>query len=532
MKVTPQNIKVPGTKKNSAGGYSFAIDKWQLLDRFLVLGTEGGTYYISEQKLTKQNAENVLKCIKEDGIRAVNRIVEISEAGRAPKNDPALFALALATAYGNDETKAYAYQAVPRVARTGTHLFHFAEFRKLVGGWGSGMKRAVAGWYTNKSVDQLGYQVIKYRQRDGWTHKDLLRLAHPYPQTEQQNALFAWITHDHVSENLPRIVEGFLKVQSADSEKAVAGLIDEYALPWEAVPTKYLNSKKVWESLLYAGQHGMPLTAMIRNLNKMTAIGLLAPMSEASMFVTERLLNDTAIAKSRIHPLQVMNAMFAYKTGGKPRGYYGYYNRQPKINFTWKPLPAIVDALDETFYISFGNVEPTKKRLLLALDISGSMGISFINNMSLNAREASAAMAMVTARTENPAYYRIVGFSRSLIGLDITPRQRLDTVIKNISGLPFGGTDCAQPMEYALKKGMPVDAFIVYTDSETWAGRIHPFQALEQYRKHMGINAKLIVVGMTANRFSIANPKDPGMLDVVGFDTATPSVMSDFIREF
>jgi 60 kDa SS-A/Ro ribonucleoprotein len=38
----------------------------------------------------------------------------------------------------------------------------------------------------------------------------------------------------------------------------------------------------------------------------------------------------------------------------------------------------------------------------------------------------------------------------------------------------------------------------------------------------------LIVVGMTANQFTIADPSDPGMLDVVGFDIAAPQVMTDF----
>jgi len=45
----------------------------------------------------------------------------------------------------------------------------------------------------------------------------------------------------------------------------------------------------------------------------------------------------------------------------------------------------------------------------------------------------------------------------------------------------------------------------------------------------MGIAAKLIVVAMTSNGFTIADPDDAGMLDVVGFDTATPQVISDFV---
>ena len=99
-----------------------------------------------------------------------------------------------------------------------------------------------------------------------------------------------------------------------------------------------------------------------------------------------------------------------------------------------------------------------------------------------------------------------------------------------MSDLPFGGTDCALPMLYAQARKREVDTFVIYTDSETWAGDIHPAQALREYRRVSGIEARLVVVGMVSNGFSIADPNDPGMLDVVGFDTATPQLISDFAR--
>jgi 60 kDa SS-A/Ro ribonucleoprotein len=108
--------------------------------------------------------------------------------------------------------------------------------------------------------------------------------------------------------------------------------------------------------------------------------------------------------------------------------------------------------------------------------------------------------------------------------------MRLDDAVKAVSNLPFGGTDCALPMLHAMEKGLKVDAFVVYTDSETWAGNIHPVQALREYRTKTGIAAKLVVVGMVSNGFSIADPNDGGMLDVVGFDAAAPAVIADFIR--
>ena len=72
---------------------------------------------------------------------------------------------------------------------------------------------------------------------------------------------------------------------------------------------------------------------------------------------------------------------------------------------------------------------------------------------------------------------------------------------------------------------------VILTDSETWAGDVHPSRALRDYRRASGIDARVVVVGMVANEFSIADPSHPGMLDVVGFDTATPQLISDFARD-
>src|SRR5689334_6426764 len=147
--MTPQSQPIPGTNQvpNSAGGYSFPVDKWGRLSRFLILGSDGGTYYISERALTIENANNVLECIKADGERVVRETVAISDAGRAPKNDPAIFVLALAAAYGDPETRRAALNAVPKVCRTGTHIFQFAGYVQSFRGWGRGLRRGIAGWY-------------------------------------------------------------------------------------------------------------------------------------------------------------------------------------------------------------------------------------------------------------------------------------------------------------------------------------------------------------------------------------------------
>jgi 60 kDa SS-A/Ro ribonucleoprotein len=85
-------------------------------------------------------------------------------------------------------------------------------------------------------------------------------------------------------------------------------------------------------------------------------------------------------------------------------------------------------------------------------------------------------------------------------------------------------------MLYAMSENLPVEAFVILTDNETWAGKIHPSQALIEYRRKSGIDARMVAVGMTATEYSVADPNDTGSLNVVGMDTATPNLISGFIR--
>ena len=179
LRSTPQSEAIPGTVPNSAGGYAFPVDDWTRLRRFLILGSEGGTYYIGEATLTKENAQTLMRCIKADGLRVVKEIVEISVAGRNPKQHPVMFALAACTGADDPLVRDMALKALPDVCRTGTHLFLFAKYVEQFRGWGKGLQRAVASWYTDKEPRDLALQVSKYQSREGWTHKDLLRLSKP-----------------------------------------------------------------------------------------------------------------------------------------------------------------------------------------------------------------------------------------------------------------------------------------------------------------------------------------------------------------
>lgn len=522
-RATPQSQPAdPRQVPNSAGGYAFTVSAAARLHRFLTLGTDGGTYYASERDITQQNATIVLDMARNDAAALTAAAVQVSRAGRAPRTNPALFAVAAAAALGDDAGRAAALGALPLVARTGTHLFVFGRYVRQFRGWGRGLRRAVGDWYLSKDAGDLAYQVLKYRQREGWAHRDMLRLAHP-AGTGTHRALFDWICGREADlADLP-LVRAFVAAQAATTVADWARLVAENpSLSWEMLPDAALTEPDVWRALL---ANGLPQTALLRQLPRLTRLGVIGPQDPGTTAaVAERLADRDRLVRARVHPVSVLVALRTYASGHGARG-----------QGEWTPAPAVIDALDAAFYAAFAAVEPAGKRTMLALDVSGSM-TQPVSGLPLTCREASAALALVTAATERSTF--IAGFTAGkggftdtgLTPLSISPRQRLDDVLSRVSGLPFGRTDCALPMLWALKRKVKVDHFCVYTDNETWAGSVHPHQALRAYREKTGIDARLSVVGMTATDFTIADPEDPRTLDVAGFDAAVPGLLADFAR--
>lgn len=532
----PQSEPIPGREaemaENNAGGYAFAIDKWTQLDRFLMIGTAEGTYYVEQRELTKENAAVVKACIEEDGSRAVNRIFEISHEGRAPKNDQAIFALAMCVSHGDEITRKLAWTALPDVCRIGTHLLMFVAFVKQMRGFGRAARRAIGDWYTEKQIDRVAEQVTKYRNRHNWTHRDVLRLIRPKGDDlpGPYNDLFRWITRPddyEIGGNTARPLAAFLALQKATDSVQAAELITAHRwLSHEMVPTE-LKDARVWQALL---KRGMGLTALMRNLPTMTRLGLLTPLSDNVADVQKALVNAEALKRQRLHPISLLLAHKTYNEGKSVRG-----------KATWEPTQAVSAAIEEAFYLAFDTVEKIDKRVYVGLDVSGSMTWGNLCGVpGFMAIEAGAALAVCYARQFSRA--AIFGFANDPSGdwsryrasamrdLKIGPKTGLREALNNASRMAFGGTDCALPMRHALADKIEADAFVIITDNETWAGDVHPAEALRQYRKAMGIDAKLVVCGMTSTGFSIADPKDGGMFDVVGFDTAVPRLIEDFLR--
>jgi 60 kDa SS-A/Ro ribonucleoprotein len=488
---TPLTQPQPGREsemvKNHDGAMVFQLDSWKQLDRFLILGAAAPTYYASRKELVKDNVGAIEKCIAEDGVRVVNRLVEISDAGRAPKNAPALFTLALVIVKGNKASRDAAYAAINKVARIGTHIFNFVGFIQdfVKSGqlkWNRATRKAIANWFTNRKAESLAYQVIKYRQRDGWSMEDVTRLSHPKGPTPSHQTILKYLRsgwtevgplpHD---DKALQPIWAYERAKTMTSAVDIATLVREYGLPWETLDTKWLNYYEVWDALI----ENIKPEALMRNLSRLTANGFLKPMSKYIQLVVSKLTDQESLVAHRIHPLKVLVALKMYQQGSGDKG-----------SLTWTPIPQIVDALEKMYYLSFKVVVPANKRTLLAIDVSGSMdgsvgygGYGNIAGMPLSPREGAAAMAMVTARTE--PQYHFVGFSHDIVELKLTANMSLAEVVKYMQRVPMGSTNISAPFHWARKNNIEVDTFIVLTDNEvnSYYGNMasHPSEALKQY---------------------------------------------------
>ena len=547
-KVTSINKATPGREAemvaNNAGGVNFKASHWLVFNRFLHLGSTG-THYQDEVDLTKMSTDNIVTCLKENYANAIRMIVDVSVNGKAVRNDYAIFALAVATDTANfsPEQTREAFAAAQKVCRIGTHFFLFNEFVDKFRGWGSQRRKAVSNWYNNFDNSQLSYQVVKYQGRNTlegdassrWTHRDLLRKAHPAPSADKvRNAIYDYVCHgweiDKTAKQKQmlkknqtvinksadtRYIVGHETLRGVDNGTEAANIVGEYGLTHESLPAELRNNAQVWDVLLKT----MPATAMIRTLGRLTNYGLLDPNSANAQLVCNKLLDADYMRKARIHPLSILVALQQYRKGKGDKG-----------DMVWSPNGQILSALEQAFNQSFDYVEKTGKRLLLGVDVSGSMAAPAAGNTGLNAAQVSALMAYSTLRVEGNKNVDVLAFDTAKRGFALKTKMSLQEIMDLAARSIHGGTDCSVPIRDALASRKVYDAIVIYSDSEGWVGgQVH--ELMNKYRKEVNPDAKLICVNSATNNHRLSDPQDILSMEIVGFSTSTPSAIEAFLRD-
>jgi 60 kDa SS-A/Ro ribonucleoprotein len=486
--------------------------------RFLVTGAETGPYRGCGPAI--EHAPAVVLAARECGTWLVQQAVAVVAEDRAARVAPAVWAVALASALADDAGRRAAGEALALVCPTAERLFLFVRYVEQLRGWGRGLRRAVARWYLERDVEALAREAVVHRERDGWTHRDLLRLAHPVAHEPARRALFAWITHGTVADVLPAPARAYAAALAVDDTAAWAHLPGDLGCAPEVLPAWTLRRPEVWRALLEAG---LPPATLLPRLRELTELGVLSGSTLA--LVVAQLEDPAWPARTDTHPVEILAALRSYTAAP-----WSPSSRPPP---PWTPLDAVVDALRAAFDASFWTVEPAGKRTLVALDVSGSMG----------RRRLETAVAMALALLVAEPACEIVAYAGAptreaaerpldrgwLVPLTIGFGWRLDEAVDAISGLPFAPPDYARPMTWALERGREVDTFVIVTDDETRAGS-RPGPALRRYRDETGIDARLVVVRLDRSYEPVPDAGDPLVLDVDGYDAAVPRLITDFAR--
>uniref|UniRef100_A0A3Q1F857 RNA-binding protein RO60 n=1 Tax=Acanthochromis polyacanthus TaxID=80966 RepID=A0A3Q1F857_9TELE len=524
------------TLNSTGGGCPWEVSDKARLCRFLCYGSEGDVYTAREEgRVSMENVGALLSMLQEGrGAEVVEDIRRFSQDGRAVRPGPCFFALALCSQHSELKTRQAALKALKEVCRDPTHLFSFIQYKKELkdgmkcGIWGRALRKAVSDWYNEQDAMSLAAAVTKCKQREGWSHQDLLRLSHTKPAKDAIALISKYITKGWKEvqvayadkENSDEVVkvlsylEVVEKVKHSCDETEVISLIEEHKLEREQLLTDHLKSKQVWRALLKE----MPLHSVLKILGKMTSNKVLEPGSSETQLVCERIQSETVLKKAKLHPFSILLASEHYKRG---QGYQG----KPK----WEPDGSILKAMDSAFYKSFMNVEPVGKRFVVAVDVSTSLS-SVVPGTSISTAVAAAAITMIFARTEADTH--VLAYSEgAVVPCSVSADMTLAEATVELVKIPSGSTDCSLPITWATESGKSVDVFIVLTNNPLWTFTASPLESLKKHRQASGANSKLVMCGLTSIGHAIADTEDRGLLSVCGFDLGALSVIRNLAQD-
>ena len=214
-------------------------------------------------------------------------------------------------------TNRRALASVPRVVASGADLLRFASFAGRVRGWGRGLRSAIGGWYLSRSVSQVAREVLNPRRLYRWSHRDLVRLAHPEPDCPSRAALFRWLVDGELTPGFEdlRVIRAFERAQDATDIHEIVRLIEDNRLVPAMIPDRWLTSGEVWEALIV----GMNYTDLVRNLARMSAAGVLRSGNTAAALVVARLADRRAAERAGLEPAAILKARDASLKSGAPR---------------------------------------------------------------------------------------------------------------------------------------------------------------------------------------------------------------------
>ncbi|XP_033339010.2 RNA-binding protein Ro60 [Megalopta genalis] len=531
------------------------------LSRFLYVGKEyldyqPGNWFVHNYFLAKnvpsieELAENA-----EKQLVPVEIIIKAFESNLVPNPETLVFALAVCCRQMKSESLRHqAYATVNKICASPQHFILFIKFASQISkqkelnssgssknGWGQGFRKAVNNWYLSKTPIELAKCVTRYKGRYGWKHKDIIKLSHPVPNTPGGEIVLKYIVRglDEIEmqkyaedTRFTEIIEYIKNVEDfkhCRDDVRAAGLLEMHNLTLDHVPGHLLKSKEIWDVLISS----MNLNLLLANLQRIHNLELLKSNTLTVTKIIDQIVNESNIARDKVHPALVFVTIRDYENSGKP---LSYEKRKIKEQF-YKPLPdpprpnpKIVDALYKMLDLSFHHVQATGLRYMITINMNKVMLETHTwRSGNVNGAEAGCMIALALLRCEKNvtvSIFKNVG----VLTVSIDKNAPFDQAFTHLRHMPVGNVNLGKPISWAALQNNKYDVFInvvdrIFEKSDTFE------EALQAYRTKMQLpNVKLINCAVCSSSTTYKEERDNNILTIHGFDASVPVVIQAFAK--
>ena len=416
--------------RNEAGGMAYTLTPKQQLAQLAATGCLNSTYYTDAQ----DQLEQVLELAENLDAEFIAKTAVYARQKGFMKDMPALLLAVLAQKDVNMLARVF-----DQVADNGKMLRNFAQIIRsgAVGrkSFGNRPKKLMQTWLLTATEKQLLNAAIG----NSPSLADVVKMVHPKPLEAWRAAWFAWlIGKPYDREALPPITRAF-----EDYKQSRQGELPN--VPFQMLTALDLNSGD-WAQIARNGSWQQ----VRQNLNTFLRHEVFAKSKNIKM-VAEKLRDETAIARSRVLPYQLLTA------------YQATSNQMPS---------EIREALQDAMETAVQNVPAIRGKVVVCPDVSGSMhspATGYRGSATSRTRCIDIAALVSAAMLRTNPKARVIPFERITVNVQLNPRDSVMTNAEKLANIGGGGTACSAPLALLNREKADVDLVVIVSDNESWA---------------------------------------------------------------
>ncbi|KAK8383893.1 hypothetical protein O3P69_015974 [Scylla paramamosain] len=467
---------------------------------------------------------------------------------------------------------------------TNTHLFFlFIHFSKMISkksghsGWGRGLRRAVSEWYLSWEPQRLALEVTRHSSAHGWTHRDVIRLAHlklkdmplgtqvvlHYVFLGLEKTKDKYTGQDNTSELLELLQALDRHPHSStpqageptwDNDQVISKadkVHDQFGgLSLHDVPSQSLKSQEVWSHVL----DKLEAKCVVASVNRLARGNFLNPSNELGHTLQAKLvdrLSQEDVAASATTPAQVLMTLHAYEhptrfiavgaVKGQDKRAKGGATKVPRApgkvssRRTTKTNPKVVEALHALLAASAKNIEKTTHRLGIFVDVRATMGTSHVwtgnpvGKGEVTGHEGAAATVLSLASGgTNPAATTLAFSGTTFSELKLTEGITLPQLIDKFKETVIGEVNIERALKWAHEH--QAETVVVLTHRLEQSVITAATEGLQRHNETNKTQTRLVLCGLCSRHLSV--PHTNNLLVVLGFQQRTPTVIRAFHERY